>query len=290
MNKGSTGMLRNGAWPGRRLCQGLILTTALVATSAMALAPEHETRRLMLATEQAVQAENWGEAGEFLNRLQALKSEKPAEYLYYRGRVMLESDHFNEAQSALENYIEQTGTEGKYYDRALQLITEVERKQQASASRNEQTTSAEPVAVIEPAGREPLERLKQLYLVNTVTEALQIHLNNLLELNGWRKDQRIVRAGSAPDIRYRVSVESGQINIQESRKTEGDEVRLSTQAMPVYGVSPSVRWDCVAADQSCWIYDPRDGSRLFRVGSDQKQTAETAQTLGRLIKSLQTPN
>ncbi|WP_166264471.1 hypothetical protein [Marinobacter caseinilyticus] len=274
----------------RRFCQALLLATTFAAGSASALAPEHETRRLMLATEQAVAAEKWGEAGEYLNRLQNLKSEKPGEYLYYRGRVMLESDHLNEAQSALENYIQQTGEKGQHYNDALKLITDVEKKQRAASKRAEQTNREEPVAVIEPAGGEPLARLQQLYLVNSPTEALTVHLNNLLELNGWREDQRIVRTGSAPDIRYRISVESGQVNIQESRKTDDGQVRLSNQSLPVYGVSPSVRWECVASDHSCWVYDPRDESRLFRLGNSQKKTAEAAETFGRLIKSLQSPN
>src|SRR5690554_3040991 len=52
---------------------GLLLSSALVAFAgqALALEPEHEIRRLMLAAEAAVQADNWAEAGEFLNRLQA---------------------------------------------------------------------------------------------------------------------------------------------------------------------------------------------------------------------------
>lgn len=283
-------MLTMNRWPGRRIFQGLVFAGVLCAGSAAALEPEHETRRLMLATEQAVANENWGEAGGYLNRLQGLEAEKPPEYLFYRGRVMLEADHYNEAQSALENYVDQTGKKGQYYKEALQLITTVEKEQQTSSKRAEKTSGEKPVAVIEPAGREPLGQLQQLYLTDNPTKALTLHLNSLLELNGWRRDPRIVRTGSAPDVLYRVSVQSGEINIQESRRTEGGEVRLSTQSLSVYGVSPNVRWDCVAADQSCWVYDPRNESRLFHLADDKKLTAEAAQTFGRLIKSTQTPN
>ncbi|MEX0605269.1 MAG: hypothetical protein WD623_16065 [Marinobacter sp.] len=283
-------MLTMNRWPGRLVFQGLTLAGVLATSSVAALEPEHETRRLMLATEQAVADENWGDAGEYLNRLQGVEVEKPPEYLFYRGRVMLEADHYNEAKSALENYVDKTGTDGQYYKEALQLITAVEKEQKASSKRAEKASGEEPVAVIEAAGREPLERLQQLYLTDNPTNALTLHLNSLLELNGWRQDQRIVRTGSVPDLLYRVSVQSGEINIQESRTTENGEVRLSSQSLPVYGISPEVRWDCVAAEQACWVYDPRNESRLFRLAGDKKLTAEAAQTLGRLIKSTQTPN
>ncbi len=284
-------MLTMNKWHGRRIFQGLVFAGGLCAGSVAALEPEHENRRLMLATEQAVADEKWGEAGGYLNRLQGLQSEKPPEYLFYRGRVMLEADHYNESQSALENYVQQAGAEGQYYKEALQLITLVEKEQQGSAQKLDQINGEKPLAVIEPAsGREPVERLQQLYLTDNPAEALSLHLNSLLELNGWRRDQRIIRTGSAPDMLYRVSVQSGEINIQESRRTESGEVRLSTQSLSVYGISPNVRWDCVAVDQSCWVYDPRNESRLFRLGTDKKQTAEAAQTFGRLIKSMQAPN
>ena len=94
---------------GRRSVSGFMLASLLMAGQVSALEPEHETRRLMLATEEAVSAESWGEAGEYLNRLQQLEGEKPANYFYFRGRVMLESDHYNEAQAALEKYVSLAG-------------------------------------------------------------------------------------------------------------------------------------------------------------------------------------
>ena len=91
---------------------GCLLSTALFMGEASALEPEHEMRRLMLATEAAVEAESWGDASEYLTRLQQMEPEKPADYLYFRGRVMLESGYFNEARSALERYVSKDGSEG----------------------------------------------------------------------------------------------------------------------------------------------------------------------------------
>lgn len=118
---------------GRRSVSGFMLASLLMAGQVSALEPEHETRRLMLATEEAVSSESWGEAGEYLNRLQQLEGEKPANYFYFRGRVMLESDHYNEAQAALEKYVSLAGSEGEHYTDALKVITNVEKARQQEA-------------------------------------------------------------------------------------------------------------------------------------------------------------
>jgi hypothetical protein len=60
---------------------GCLLSAALFMGEASALEPEHEMRRLMLATEAAVEAESWGDASEYLTRLQQMEPEKPADYL-----------------------------------------------------------------------------------------------------------------------------------------------------------------------------------------------------------------
>ncbi len=275
-----------------RFFGGLVFVSALWAAQANALAPEHETRRLMLATEQAVQEERWGDAGEFLNRIQKLDASKPAAYAYYRGKVMLQSGHHAEAKSAFESYVESAGEEGEYYKDALRLITEVERQQKGKTA-NGNGNGNDRVAMIEPAGQgEPVDKLKQLYLADSDVEALKIHLNTLLEMAGWREEQRIVRAGAKPDILYRVSVGSGgELVIQESRRQEDSDVerRLSSQSLSVYGVDPSVNWDCNGVNQTCWVYDPRNGTRLFKLSDNRDRAAEVAQTLGRLIKTLQTP-
>lgn len=72
---------------GRSLLAGLVMCSALaaVSTPALALAPEHEIRRLMLATEEAVATERWGEASEYLNRLQKMEGEKPADCFFIPG-------------------------------------------------------------------------------------------------------------------------------------------------------------------------------------------------------------
>lgn len=271
---------------------GCLLAATLLVNQANALEPKHEMRRLMLATESAVEDEKWAEASEYLNRLQQMQQEKPADYLYYRGRVMLESGQFNEAQSALEEYVSSAGAEGQYYTEALTLITQVERarKNQRSISEKVASADAEPVAVIEPAGDASLDELRQLYLADSDAEALLIHLNAILDRAGWRKDTRVVRLDQPADVSYRVTRQNDAINVQEARRENSGRVVRTTESLVVFGVNPQIEWSCEAATATCWVYDPRDGSRLMKLRSSRADAEEIASTLGRLIKHMQAPS
>ena len=277
--------------PGHKVFSGLVLSSvlALQAGFAHALAPEHEIRRLMLATEEAVAAENWSEAGEYLNRLQAMEGEKPAEYYYYRGRAMLQANHLNEARSALEQYITWAGAEGTHYQQSLKLITDIEKASRASvrALAEGQANANEPVAVIEPANEQDMKTLRQLYLAGSDREALVIHLNTLLETAGWRRDKTVVRLDRPADRQYQVALDDGNISIQDiERNPDGTTVRR-TLSLSVFGVNPQLRWDCEPVVGACWVYDPRDGSRLFQLAENRDKARDIARTLGRLIRNLQ---
>lgn len=277
---------------GRRSVSGFMLASLLMAGQVSALEPEHETRRLMLATEEAVSSESWGEAGEYLNRLQQLEGEKPANYFYFRGRVMLESDHYNEAQAALEKYVSLAGSEGEHYTDALKLITNVEkaRQQEGANAKSNGAVDPAPVAIIEPAGEQSLGKLRELYLADSNADALVIHANTLLDVAGWREDQRIVRLDRPADVSYRIERLNDTISIQESRRESGGRVVKTTESMGVFGVNPQIEWNCESSTASCWIYDPRDGSRLMKLSPDRERAEEIARTLGRLIRTMQSPS
>ena len=148
-------------------CQLLVVCALLHAGSAMALPVEHEIRRLMLATEQALAAENWDDASEYLGRLQQLDGERPVDFYFFRGRMMQKSELLDEAQASLEAYVTRAGKEGQYYTQALERITEVEklRKDRALAAltRNPATPLQPRIATIEAAGGQSAADLKKLF-------------------------------------------------------------------------------------------------------------------------------
>jgi len=57
-------------------CRASVVCVVLYAGSAMALPAEHEIRRLMLATEQALTAENWDDASEYLRRMSPAQAKR----------------------------------------------------------------------------------------------------------------------------------------------------------------------------------------------------------------------
>ena len=270
---------------------GLVLMAGLTLSgSVLALTTEHEIQRLMLAVEETVEVQQWDRAAGYLNRLQQLDGEKPPEYLYYRGRVMAQSGHYNEAMSALENYVAGTGADGKYYTDSLKLITDIEQQRSAqSGSANAGQAGQEPVAQIAPAGQ-PLEGSTSANPGEVSRSALVSRMNRIFDQSGWRRDPRLIREGSEPDVHYQVSVQNGEIQFRESRNAEDGVRKLSTLILPVYGISPLVEWSCENATESCWIYDPRDGSRFLRLGSDRDQAQALANTLGSLIRHMPQPS
>lgn len=267
---------------------GLALSAGLLAPgSALALPAEHEIQRLMLAVEESVEAGDWREAAEYLNRLQRLDGEKPPEYLYYRGQVMARSEHYNEAMAALENYVAGTGADGKYYTESLKLITEIEQDREGQAGAAGEA-GQEPVAEIVMAG-ESGQAAQSVAAGDASSRALVGRMNRIFDQAGWRRDPRLIREGSKPDVHYQASIGSGEIQFRESRTGEDGVRKLTTLILPVYGVSPMIEWSCENATESCWIYDPRDGSRFLRLGNDRDQAQALASTLGNLIRKMQSP-
>ena len=74
--------------------------------------------------------------------------------------------------------------------------------------------------------------------------------------------------------------------LPEGGGTDGTTVRR-TLSLSVFGVNPQLRWDCEPVVGACWVYDPRDGSRLFQLAENRDQARDIARTLGRLIRNLQ---
>ncbi|WP_328185522.1 tetratricopeptide repeat protein [Marinobacter sp. OP 3.4] len=270
---------------------GLVLAAGLMMSgTALALPAEHEIQRLMLAVEESVEARQWDQAAEYLNRLQRLEGQKPPEYLYYRGQVMAQSGHYNEAMSALENYVAGTGADGKYYTESLKLITDIEQDRSGQAgSASAGDAGQEPVAEITPAGQS-LGSGQSAASGDVSRPALVGRMNRIFDQAGWRRDPRLIREGSKPDVHYQASVHDGEIQFRESRNDEDGGRKLTTLILPVYGISPLVEWSCENATESCWIYDPRDGSRLLRLGSDRDQAEALADTLSGLIRQMQKPS
>ncbi|MCH8498508.1 MAG: hypothetical protein LAT63_08510 [Marinobacter sp.] len=148
-------------------------------------------------------------------------------------------------------------------------------------------------AVIEPAGRDFVDSLKQLYITESAVDALILHANDVFEQAAWRENPRLIRASERPDVSYRVFLtpgEAGSLTIQESRRGGSGQVRVSTLRINVFGISPILTWACESGDNACRIFDPRDGTRMLQIARDPGKAEELTRTLGLLIRQLQRPD
>lgn len=265
-----------------------LLLLCSYSTFLWALPPQDEMRRLVLATQQAVQAQRWDDAARYLNHIEALKvDKKPAEYLFLRGEVMYHAGQLNEAKDALDAYVVAAGEKGDHYTKSLEMITAIDEAQRTDSA----TPAQKPVATIKPAGEEEnLSQLEKLYLTSSPRDALIAHLNSILATHAWTGDQRIRKPNARQGIRYHISAGgSGRLLIQKTRYDEQGQAAVSLSTMQVYGVSPLVREDCLSTLPECWVYDPRDDSPLFRMAGDADAAGQAAQTLGELIRQMQHP-
>lgn len=272
----------------KRCLIGMVATVVFgfsVFLDAADLPPEHEVRRLVIAVDGAISEERWQDASRYLNRLQSIRAEKPDDYHFFRGRVMLEADQLNEAQSALEIYVTEAGAEGQHYGDALRLITRIEEQRRVAPKQANVDTNK--VAVIEPAQRIDTESLKSLYLESSVLGALRAHTNSLLDQAAWQPGA-VIKDDPEESIRYQVdTVSDGTLLIKKVARDPGNGPRLQTQRLTVFGINPVVSHACVDADNSCWLYDPRDQSRWLRLANRPELAAEAAKTLSELIRNLQ---
>lgn len=263
---------------------GAVGTTFTTSAVAAPLAPEHEVRRLTMAARQAIQDSRWDEASQHLTRLQHLKAEKPPEYHFYRGRVMLHGNQLNEARSALETYVAEAGKKGEHYDQALQFITQIESRRDVRAAANQ---GQAPVATIEPAQRIDVEALQRLYLEDKPSDALAAHVNSLLSTNAWQPGP-VFREKPEETLEYRITTESnGSLQIRETQRRPGQGPTVRTRTFPVFGINPIISYDCYESDGSCWLFDPRDESRWLRLANRPAAAEEVSQVLGELMRQLQ---
>lgn len=258
---------------------GMVLWGLLQAVPAQALPPEHEMRRLTQAADQAVAEGRWDMAADYLIRLDALNVEPEPEYYYLRGMVMYHAGQVAEARAAFEAFVVRTEPSTPRYRDALNMITQVE------ALQARQAQQPEPVARIEAAssvGSAPGESGMARSL-NVLLEDVNTRLAHLAYWEG-----RVVRGDQAPTLRYQLALgKAGELIWREQRG--GSTSLTSSQSMRVFGVRPQVRFDCAADADACWVYDPRDDARWFKLAPRPAEVAQLATALGQLIRQAQRP-
>jgi len=275
------GFLRSGV---RRAALALLACSWLGITWAQGLPPKDEMQRLMLATEKAVTQQRWDDAARYLTQLQSLKVDKPVDYLFLRGEIMYHDKQYDEARSALNDYVVKAGEKASHYSKALELITAVDEAQREQSAQ----PARKSVATIKPAGSDEIKRLEKLYLTDSPREALITYLNSQLDLHAWRGAGKVIHLDARRGVRYRLTVgKDGRLRVRTTRFKANGESVVTISSVDVFGINPMVTDECDDVQHSCWIHDPRDGSRWLRLGPDQGAADDIARALTNLIRVMQ---
>jgi len=248
---------------------------------------EHEAMRLMLAVESSVESADWDKASQQLNALEILKIAPAEDYFYFNGLVNLKLKHLSVAEDSLESYIITVGQKGKYYVEALKLITLIEGKDKGEGEASPETLKMESSSVLSSDERTGyIKSLQALYLTDDPIKALVMQINSLLSVHaytGLRVKQSNVRTG----LMYSVSVDSGQLGLQEKNYETGFPTLTATK-LDVHGLDPFLRYECEKQKITCTIYHPADPHLVWiMIENDDLVVRELVEALTKLIQYLQ---
>lgn len=261
----------------------LVLSVQAVLVLASGLPVEHESARLMLAVDAAIEAQDWDHAGQQLGQLQGLEVELPDDYYFYQGLVLSKQARFQEAQKHLEKYVVLTGSKGKHYTAALKLITQVE--EGASAA---DMPVQEPLApeISGANGDGYIRSLQALYLTEDPVHALIMQINSLLSSHSYH-GSRIKKQNERAGVVYSIDARERELVLQEKSYVDG-QATLKVVKLNVLGIDPFLRSECSVEELACWIHDPvAQHQRWIVIDRDELVVKELSDALSRLIVRLQ---
>jgi hypothetical protein len=246
---------------------------------------EHESVRLMLAVEASAQNEDWDKASQQLDALALLNIAPPEDYFYFNGLVNLKLNHLSVSEKNLESYIVTVGQKGKYYLEALKLITLLESEEFNEVA--PVTLELESSSMFSTEGRTGyIKSLQALYLTDDPVKALVMQINSLLSVHAYT-GLRVKKANVRTGLMYSVSVNDGQLGLQEKNYESGFP-RLTATNLDVHGLDPFLKYQCKKQELTCSIYHPADSHLVWiRIDHDDLVIRELVEALTKLIQYLQ---
>ena len=112
--------------------------------------------KYVLGLGQALKADDYPKALEFIDRIEKLGGDLPPALDYFRGESYFHTKRYDEAQRALNRYVKKTGKKGRYYRKSLEFMLASEEKSKAAQ------------AVLDKAKKKLEEQIQ--YLINKLTK------------------------------------------------------------------------------------------------------------------------
>lgn len=270
-----------------------------LSSLASNLPPEHESARLLLVIEEAVNQGDWQLADNSLTQIASLQVDLPTPFFYYNGLVHSQLKRYEKAQRSLEHYAVKSGPSGSFYYESLRLLTSIENAksepQSTSRQQNIELGSDEPrsdepsesPAILVNEERDTyIQTLKALFLTDSPIQALVMQINSLLSAHAYT-GARLKKVTEKQGVKFRISIEGNVILLQETSYQDGFP-RLSASRLEVSGLDPFITYKCNSKTISCWLYHPASRHDTWLViDNDELVADELSQALTRLIQFMQ---
>lgn len=271
----------------------VFLTSIIWASAAQSLKPEYEADRLLMAAEEAVAENDFTLAAKHLDKASQLGIELPADYDFLNGKLLQRKGDLSDARKKLENYVDREGNEGLYYREALGLITEIEKKQ----NQKQEITSLDKNALNQKAeirlsetSEEYIAKLRTRYGLKESKLALTAHINSLLKANAYTNAGVVAGSRLGTPSQHRISSTSAGELVSLNRIGDAESDPFREDRFPVYGLSPTIRFDCGRSAASCWILHPVTKRPWLQIRENERTANEVAKAISQLIRVLQKVN
>lgn len=271
----------------------IFLTSIIWASAAQSLKPEYEADRLLMAAEEAVAENDFTLAAKHLDKASQLGIELPADYDFLNGKLLQRKGDLSDAREKLESYVDREGSEGLYYREALGLITEIEKKQ----NQKQEITSLDKNALNQKAeirlsetSEEYIAKLRTRYGLKESKLALTAHINSLLKANAYTNAGVVAGSRLGTPSQHRISSTSAGELVSLNRIGDAESDPFREDRFPVYGLSPTIRFDCGRSAASCWILHPVTKRPWLQIRENERTANEVAKAISQLIRVLQKVN
>jgi hypothetical protein len=264
------------------LLGSLILTVP--PANAASLAPEMELDRMIFAAEKKLAAGDSRHAAKYLQRAQKLPINPPDEFYLLLGEVQLKNRDWDTARETLQLYVERTGRHSQGYQRALELLTELEETASGEPAVPDAEKARKSISLAPSRYRQKVVELKNLYLTNEA-DALLEHINTLLRDYAYQDSpiQKVSR--DEPGLIYRLASNSEGDLVMTRRESSRKGRLYRTERLSIYGINPFVDSGCDA--RRCWLQHPVSGKTWMLLQKNRQMTQDLATSLTALIRVMQ---
>lgn len=258
-----------------------ILFSAFV--NAIQIPPELEVERYLQEAERYLEKKSYKKATEWVLKAKSLPIKQPDKYYFLFGTLKAQSGSTDEALSNLALYMNMAGQTGNYYQRAVDIILQLEGPPSAGHVKISRKDGLLPVTP-----NSFVKQMKSKMISSSQVESLQRYLNSLLKVNAVLNK---AAPETLPEMYYRVYFnDEGRLIVTRNEKDQFG-LQTNVDSLSVYGISTQPGYDCSWREQLCWITYPQNNEgkkgRWLVISYAPHAIGELVDGMGLLIRELQ---